>query len=126
MLRRTERSWVHCVDTTSCSTATREDIPGVVFAQVGNTLRTATKARKTVVYIFVFVFDATLINNAQRVNFYIHIILRNSNLSILIINQVTNFLMVISNKVRNLIEKSGDFSATSRNDVHIIVQSVAI
>jgi hypothetical protein len=39
----------------------REDIPGVVFAQVGNVLKAATKPRTTVIPIFVFVFDATLI-----------------------------------------------------------------
>jgi len=37
-------------------------VPGVVFAQVGNALKAATNHRTTVVKIFVFVFDATLIS----------------------------------------------------------------
>ena len=32
------------------------------------------------------------------------------------------FFIVISNKVRNLIEKSGDFSAKPRNDVHFMAK----
>jgi hypothetical protein len=41
-------------------------IPGVVLAQVGNALKAATKPRTTVVYIFVFVFDATLIRGYKE------------------------------------------------------------
>ncbi|MEI6673414.1 MAG: hypothetical protein WCL02_09305 [bacterium] len=42
------------------------DIPCVAFAQVGNTLKADTKLRTTVVKIFVFVFDATLISKYKE------------------------------------------------------------
>lgn len=60
LVRSSERSWFEDVDTTGV-TVVREDIPGVVLAQVGKMLKAATRPRTTVVTIFVFVFDATLI-----------------------------------------------------------------
>ena len=47
-------------------TAVKEVLPGVVLAQVGNTLKAATKLRTTVVNIFAFVFDATLISGDKE------------------------------------------------------------
>lgn len=60
LTRSSERSWFVDVDTTGV-TVGREDIPGVVFAQVDEVLKAATKPRTTVIAIFVFIFDATLI-----------------------------------------------------------------
>jgi len=48
LVRSSERSWFDDVDSTEL-TAVTEVIPGVVLAQVGNAIATATKPRTTVV-----------------------------------------------------------------------------
>gem|GEM_PF-2329584 len=60
LFRKTERSCFDCVDSTGVTVVIGVN-PGVVFAQVGNALKATIKPRTTVVNIFVFVFDATLI-----------------------------------------------------------------
>ncbi|MEI6774026.1 MAG: hypothetical protein WCL18_04410 [bacterium] len=65
LTQSSERSWFEGVDTTGV-TVVRESIPGVVLAQVGNMLKAATKPRTTVVNIFVFLIDATLISGDKE------------------------------------------------------------
>jgi len=65
LARSSERSWFHCVDTTGLA-ADKEELPGVVLAQVGKTLDAAINPRTTVINIFVFVFDATLIKRYKE------------------------------------------------------------